>query len=104
MVAERDGRLIGTAFARVHAVSSMSDELAAELANLVVAPDMRRQGVGRALVAEVARWARRKGAHRVVVKTYSKNAPARLFWEDLGFAPRLVQMTAPVEDLARGEA
>jgi len=65
-----------------------------------VDPDARGRGIGRALVAEVAAWAGRQGVRLVVLKTYSQNEEALRFWSALGFRPRYVQMTAPVDELA----
>jgi GNAT superfamily N-acetyltransferase len=100
VVAEVDGRVVGTALAKAHPISSMSDEVVAELSGVMVHPDHRALGVGRALVAEVGRWAAGRGVRRVAIKTYSANEEALRFWEGLGFEPRLVQMTALAEDLA----
>ncbi len=100
LLAELDGRLVGMAYAEVVVPSSMSDERAAELSNVTVDPDARGRGIGRALVTEVAAWARRQGVRLVVLKTYSQNEEALGFWSALGFRPRYVQMTAPADELA----
>lgn len=100
LVAERDARLVGMGVARITVPSSMSDERAAEVSNVYVLPDARGLGVGRALVTGLARWARERGARRLVLKTYSQNEDALRFWEAVGFRPRLVQMTALTDDLA----
>ena len=100
LLAELAGRLVGMAFAEVLVPSSMSDERAAELSNVTVDPDVRGRGIGRALVTEVAAWARERGVRLVVLKTYSQNEEALRFWSALGFRPRYVQMTAPVDELA----
>jgi ribosomal protein S18 acetylase RimI-like enzyme len=100
VVAEREGRVVGMALARITVPSSMSDERAAELSNVVVDPPARGRGIGRALVAEVARWARDLGVRRIVIKTYAQNQEALAFWEALGFRPRFVQMTATADHLA----
>ncbi len=73
LLAELAGRLVGMAFAEVVVPSSMSDERAAELSNVTVDPDARGRGIGRALVSEVAAWARDQGVRLVVLKTYSQN-------------------------------
>src|SRR5262245_49568642 len=54
VIAERDGRTTGYAFFR-----PLKDVV--HLAHVVTAPDARRQGVGRALMAEVARRGREAG-------------------------------------------
>jgi GNAT superfamily N-acetyltransferase len=103
VVAEREGRLMGMALGHALVPSSMSEELAVEVSNVIVLPEARGRGVGRALVAEIARWAVEGGARLLTIKTYSNNGEALRFWEGLGFRPRLVQMTLPAEDLAGPE-
>ena len=88
------------AFARIEALSSISDERSAELSNVVVREEARRRGIGEALVTEVGRWASGRGVRRVVIKTYASNDLAMRFWETLGFRPRYVQLTAVAEELA----
>jgi GNAT superfamily N-acetyltransferase len=99
LLAERDGPLVGMAFAWVSVPSTMSDERSVELSHVVVDPGVRTIGVGRALVAEAAKWASDQGVRRIVIKTYSPNRDALAFWEAVGFRPRYVQMTAPVSEL-----
>jgi GNAT superfamily N-acetyltransferase len=100
LVAELDGGVVGMAFVRVALSSSISNERIAELSNVVVLPEARGRGIGRALVAEVGRWAAAREAWWVAVRTYSENREALAFWERLGFEPRYVQMTVPAEELA----
>jgi ribosomal protein S18 acetylase RimI-like enzyme len=100
VVADDGGELVGTAIGWIAAVSSMSDEPALEVANVVVAGPSRHRGVARALVLALADFARRRGARRLVVKTYSENDGAMRFWRALGFRPRYVQLTAVVKDLS----
>lgn len=57
----------------------------AQLTALVVPPEMRGRGVGRALVAAAEQWARAQGAERLVVTTALHRADAPLFYERLGF-------------------
>jgi len=99
VVADEGGRLLGMAFARIEALSSISDERSAELSNVIVREEARRRGIGEALVTEVGRWASGRGVRRVVIKTYAANDLAMQFWEALGFRPRYVQLTAVAEEL-----
>ena len=73
-VAEADGRALGFA-----AVVHQDDRL--ELDGLFVEPDHWRQGIGAALVEEVAHEARRTGLTLMVVA----NSEARGFYERCGF-------------------
>jgi ribosomal protein S18 acetylase RimI-like enzyme len=101
LVAQHIDRLVGMGLARILVPSSISDERGAEVSNVYVRPDARGLGIGRALVTELARWSRERGARRLVVKTYTQNEEALRFWEALRFRPRYVQMTALAEDLAK---
>jgi GNAT superfamily N-acetyltransferase len=57
------------------------------LEDLFVAPSHRRRGVGRALVAEVARLVRARGWGRLEWAVLEWNEPAIRFYERLGGAP-----------------
>jgi len=92
LVAEVEGRIVGTAFGHPVVPSSVSDEPAIELAGVVVSAGERKAGVGRALVDGIARFARDQGIGRIVIKTFARNEGALEFWRRLGFEPRMVQM------------
>jgi GNAT superfamily N-acetyltransferase len=57
------------------------------LRDLYVAPDARRGGVARALLARVADEARREGAHRLSLQTEAGNARALELYAKAGFEP-----------------
>ena len=101
VVVEADGAVVGTAFGHVVVPSSFSDEPALELSSVVVRPSHRGRGAGRALAREIARFARRRGIRMVTLKTFAQNEPALRFWQAIGFRPRMVQMVAPADLLAR---
>ena len=52
---------------------------------LVVTASQRRQGRGRALLDEVARWARAHGAVELLLTTWAGNPEADAFYERLGY-------------------
>lgn len=56
-----------------------------QLTALVVPPEMRGRGVGRALVDEAERWGKSRGADRLVVTTALQRVEAPLFYERIGF-------------------
>jgi ribosomal protein S18 acetylase RimI-like enzyme len=99
VVAEEDGEIVGMGYGQLLAPSSMSDERALEISNVVVAPSHRRSGAGRALVRELARFGVERGVRRAVLRTFSENVDALEFWTELGFRPRHVQMVGELEDL-----
>jgi GNAT superfamily N-acetyltransferase len=84
LVAEMDGAAVGLATVHARAVLHVARPVA-QLTALVVPPEMRGRGVGRALVAQAERWGRERGADRLVVTTALHRADAPLFYEALGF-------------------
>jgi GNAT superfamily N-acetyltransferase len=50
-----------------------------------VAPEARREGVGRALIDGAAEWARAWGARRIVLWVTGANEGAQRFYERIGF-------------------
>ena len=59
----------------------------AELQWLLVAPEVRRRGVARALVLTFAAWCVAEGAQRVVINVAPENVAARRLYESLGAEP-----------------
>jgi GNAT superfamily N-acetyltransferase len=93
LVAEDDDEVVGMAYGEVRIPSRFSDERALELSGVVVRAGYRGRGVGRALVREAARFAADIDVDWVELKTFAPNQGAMTFWEDLGFTPRVVQLT-----------
>jgi GNAT superfamily N-acetyltransferase len=91
--------IVGMALAEIVVPSSFSDERAVELSSVVVRPTHRGRGVGKALVAAVGLFAAAWGVARVTLKTFAANDGAMRFWLDAGFEPRVIQLTARVQDL-----
>lgn len=78
MVAETDeGQLIGYTLAT-------ANRGAATLGRLAVSPAVRRSGLGRALVYEVAQWADDAGAHTISLCTQEENTAARGLYAAVG--------------------
>ena len=90
IVAELDGRLVGTAEylgpggRRVGLVEAVP-EGEAYIGRLGVAPTARGRGVGRALTEECIRRARADGARSIGLATREVMAAARAIYESLGF-------------------
>src|SRR6202451_4092850 len=78
VVARRDRRI--AAFAIMH----FGDEVA-HLNLLAVAPEHRRQGLGRQLMAWLTATAIEAGVFRINLELRTNNEPARIFYECLGF-------------------
>jgi ribosomal protein S18 acetylase RimI-like enzyme len=78
LLAEEDGRLLGTLIAAW-------DGWRAAIYRLVVAPGARRNGVGSALVRRAEERFRALGARRVGANVIFEHAHAAAFWEAMGY-------------------
>lgn len=57
----------------------------AEILTIGVAPAARRRGLGRALIADLAKRARRKGARRILLEVAADNRNAIALYHSFGF-------------------
>ncbi|HEY7756159.1 MAG TPA: GNAT family N-acetyltransferase [Actinomycetota bacterium] len=94
-----EGEVVGMAYGESHTPSRFSDERALELSGVVVRAGYRGRGVGRELVEEAARFAEERGVAWIELKSFAPNRGAMEFWVNLGFEPRVVQLTTSVRDL-----
>jgi GNAT superfamily N-acetyltransferase len=95
LVDEREGRLVGLVSAEIappHPILPTAPGI--RIDNLWVEPDHRRQGVGRALVAEMRRRADAAGYARHGVSTLARDERAVAFWRSVGFDPFTVTLLA----------
>jgi GNAT superfamily N-acetyltransferase len=94
-----DGEVVGMAYGEARTPSRFSDERALELSAVVVRSGYRGRGAGRVLVQEAAAFAKDRGIAWIELKTFSPNRGAMEFWENLGFEPRVIQLTTSTRDL-----
>ncbi|HXF19100.1 MAG TPA: GNAT family N-acetyltransferase [Streptosporangiaceae bacterium] len=84
-VAEHDGEVVGFALWFLN-FSTWAGQHGIYLEDLYVRPDMRRFGLGRALLAELARICVERGYARLEWWVLDWNQPARAFYAALGAA------------------
>lgn len=81
LIAEREGRIIGTAMVG-------DDGHRGWVYYLAVAESARRTGLGRSLMAAVEDWLRARGCPKIQLMVRGGNADALAFYETLGLAPQ----------------
>ncbi|WP_336213701.1 GNAT family N-acetyltransferase [Nonomuraea sp. LPB2021202275-12-8] len=79
--ARLDGRLVGITHFLVHGSTSAPDADVCYLQDLFTAPDVRGQGVARALIEAVTTWATTQGCSRVYWNTQASNITARHLYD-----------------------
>ena len=85
-VFERDGDLPGMCIVRVDRSPPIMQEIErAEITDLGVREDARRQGIAGLLLDEALRWVRESGLSRVEVQVASGNVEGQGFWRSRGF-------------------
>jgi GNAT superfamily N-acetyltransferase len=82
-VAQSGDRVIG--WIHVHPLLLLESEPQAEIGGLVVDSTARRQGAGRALVAEARRWSLQRGFRALRVRSNVARDEAHRFYPSIGF-------------------
>ena len=94
LAAEREGEVIGYAFAGVEGLDYMSLRgPAGVLYDIVVDPAERGRGVGRRLLDATLAALEVRGAPRVVLSTAERNEPAQRLFAGAGFRRTMIEMT-----------
>jgi GNAT superfamily N-acetyltransferase len=98
LVAERDGRVVGYAYAGIEPLSwkELRDE-SGFVHDLLIADEAREAGVGKLLLDAAVEWLRAQGMPRVVLWTAAPNDVARRLFERRGFRPTMIEMTLELE-------
>ncbi len=93
LLAEVDGAAVG-----VVAVQPLDDEGACEMKRLYVDPDVRRQGLGRALALGIIEAAQDLGYDVMRLDTVASMTAARTLYRSLGFEERSAYYHNPLDD------
>jgi ribosomal protein S18 acetylase RimI-like enzyme len=83
-VAESQDQVVGMATVQT-VVSTAEGARSGWIEDVVVREDLRGAGVGTALMADIARWARVKGLVRLQLLADRRNRPALAFYDRLAF-------------------
>ncbi len=86
MLAEAAGRIVGVAVF-FPTFSTQRGRPGVYVQDLYVAPDLRGQGLGRRLLCAVRAQAAGWGADHLLLMVDRSNAPARSFYDRMGFRP-----------------
>ena len=87
-VAEIEGRVVGQVVVRIETVpenTPLVPRRFAKLHDLVVMPEARAQGIGRALVHAAERWSATRGMASIELTVWEFNGAARRIYEQLGY-------------------
>jgi len=80
---DSDERVVG--WLQAHAARIVESGFRVEITGMVVAPELRRRGVGRLLVAEAERWASDRSAEAIVVRSNVERVESHSFYPALGY-------------------
>lgn len=100
-VDEGTGGVVGMAVFGVDVVSTLADVPSIYVSNLVVAPQHRHRGAGRALLAAAVSYADELGLDYVIAGVATGGREANRFLARLGFAPLVLRRIASVASLRR---
>lgn len=97
--AAEEGKVLGYAYARMEP-RSYNELLDActKLHDILVDETAQRRGVGEAILGEVVRIAKEKGAPRIVLLTATQNEAAQRLFRRMGFRPTMLEMTKELGD------
>ena len=98
LVAERDGEVVGYAYAGLEGPDYMSLRgPAGALYDIVVDPEHRGLGIGRLLLDTTIAALTDRGAPRVLLSTAERNEPAQRLFARAGFRRTMIEMTRELD-------
>lgn len=99
LVAELDGQLAGAVLLKTATITPLNTEAVVQIVSPFVHPEMRRRGVGKALLEGAASFAEEQGVHLVGVASLNGAREANRFLARLGLAPQAVLRMATTHQL-----
>ncbi|MDF3935739.1 GNAT family N-acetyltransferase [Pseudomonas citronellolis] len=97
LVAERDGRLLGTCTLNLIEHLAHGFARSAILEDMLVDSRARGQGIGQALVGRAAQRAREWGCYKLALSSHQDREAAHRFYAALGFAAHGVSLALPLD-------
>ena len=100
VVAESAGEIVGCGYARIEdSKAYRTHRQHAYLGFMYVVPEHRGKGVNRQIIEALKHWSVSKGVTYMRLEVFASNPAAIKAYEKVGFAPRLLEMTASLEDM-----
>jgi GNAT superfamily N-acetyltransferase len=103
-VAEFDGRVVGIVNAGLETMPDYPQKRplrSVTVRGIVVRQELRRQKVGSALLSEVRKWARERGADEIQANVYDFNTAAHAFFSNAGLKPLSHRLVLPLATAGR---
>jgi GNAT superfamily N-acetyltransferase len=97
LVAERDGKLLGTCTLNLIEHLAHNFARSAVLEDVVVDADARGLGVGRALMGKAVERARSWGCYKLALSSNQSREAAHRFYAELGFKPHGISLALALD-------
>ncbi len=98
LVAERDGRALGTLTFFVWPLLAHRGRPGALVEDVAVHPEAQGLGIGRALMDEAMARARKAGCYKLALSSNARRTEAHAFYERLGYGRHGVSFAVPLQD------
>lgn len=100
VVAEWAGEIVGCGYASIEdSKPYLTHRRHAYLGFMYVVPEHRGKGVNRLIIEALKQWSISKGVTQMRLEVFASNPAAVKAYEKVGFAPRLLEMTASLDNI-----